>query len=253
MAIETDMHDRWLADAVDRVQVFVGSLPHNDAFDILLATKKWARSVPEPPDSIHRLVFGAMCANVVLQVVERVHDGQTTRCVCYAAAAELLHDLSHSEPGQTKIVLCQSVDRLSQTYNDAHPPSSARTCARQIRQQPSFGWTLRGLAANVRLSPRLLAREFRAEFGMSVREYVHLARINAAFPELIDSATKIEGIALEAGYRSKKDFYRVLRRFFHVTPLELRRMPPLERIRLARMIAERLSGTHAASHGLPLR
>ena len=143
------------------------------------------------------------------------------------------------------------VDSLAQAYAEAHPVSSARVCARQIRRQPSHGWTLCEIARDVGIAPRLLAREFRDEYGMSVREYVHLARINAAFPELIDTATKIEGIALEAGYRSKKDFYRVLRRLFQVTPVELRHMPTLERVRLARMIAERLAGANGSHRRRP--
>jgi AraC-like DNA-binding protein len=245
MPIVADRYDRWLAEALDGVQVFVGSLEHADALDVLIATKQWARSVPEPPDSMHRMVFGAVCANVVLRILERVHDGRNDgHCSCYLTAAKSLHDVSCCESGTTRRTLGQSVDRLAQAYAEAHPVSSARACARAIRRQPSIGWTLCEIAKDLGIAQRMLAREFHDEYGMSIREYVHLARINAAFPELIDTATKIEGIAFEAGYRSKKDFYRVLRRLFHVTPIELRRMPPLERVRLARMMAERLAGSN---------
>jgi transcriptional regulator GlxA family with amidase domain len=36
---------------------------------------------------------------------------------------------------------------------------------------------------------------------------------------------KIEAVALEVGYRSRKDFYRVLRQTMHMTPQVLRSLP----------------------------
>jgi YesN/AraC family two-component response regulator len=62
-----------------------------------------------------------------------------------------------------------------------------------------------------------LGRLFREEIGLSMREYLARMRLERA-ARLIREGAKVEAVALEVGYRSKKNFYRQFRRRYGTTP-----------------------------------
>lgn len=62
-----------------------------------------------------------------------------------------------------------------------------------------------------------LGRLFRDEIGVSMREYLARMRLERA-ARLIREGVKVEAVALEVGYRSKKNFYRQFRRRYGTTP-----------------------------------
>jgi AraC-like DNA-binding protein len=77
------------------------------------------------------------------------------------------------------------------------------------------------LATIIGRPPAYLAKLFLLEMGMSVRAYIARARIERA-ARAIREGEKVEAVALEAGYRSKKNFYRQFRRLFGTTPARYR-------------------------------
>jgi AraC-like DNA-binding protein len=82
--------------------------------------------------------------------------------------------------------------------------------------------TLKSISDSIRRKPSLVGRIFQAELGLSVHGYLTRVRLeHAAY--LIHSKMKIEAVALNVGYRSKKNFYRQFLRHFGVTPEAYRR------------------------------
>jgi AraC-like DNA-binding protein len=77
--------------------------------------------------------------------------------------------------------------------------------------------TLAALALTLRRRSTYLGRLFRKEVGMTVHEYVTRARMVFGAAHVC-SGVKIEAVALNLGYRSKKNFYRQFKRFFGMTP-----------------------------------
>jgi transcriptional regulator GlxA family with amidase domain len=77
--------------------------------------------------------------------------------------------------------------------------------------------TLKSVAAAVRGNPAKLGRQFQTKIGISVHGYLTRVRLEHA-AQLIASNVKIEAVALDVGYRSKKNFYRQFIRRFGVTP-----------------------------------
>jgi two-component system response regulator YesN len=87
----------------------------------------------------------------------------------------------------------------------------------EIQRNYTHRLTLGIVARTLGRHSAYLGRLFRAETGMSLHEYVTRARmVNAAVQ--VRSGVKIEAIALDLGYRSKKNFYRQFRRRFGMTP-----------------------------------
>ena len=66
-----------------------------------------------------------------------------------------------------------------------------------------------------------LTRQFTRRMGMSIHAYVTQCRLQRA-SKLIAEGYKIEAIALEVGYRSKKNFYRQFKHRFGQTPATYR-------------------------------
>jgi len=109
-------------------------------------------------------------------------------------------------------------------YNRTHPPTLAEQAARFIRQRASKRMGAASVATKCACTVPTLRRAFRRRYGVSLREYQRIARVTFAVP-LVRDDLKIEAVALEAGYRSKKDFYKVFRQVTGLTPVQFRNLP----------------------------
>jgi len=82
--------------------------------------------------------------------------------------------------------------------------------------------TVESIAAAVRGKPARVGRFFQLATGRTIHEYLTEVRLERA-AHLIRSDVKIEAVALDVGYQSKKNFYRQFARRFGVTPEVYRR------------------------------
>jgi len=95
-------------------------------------------------------------------------------------------------------------------------PRLARLCQRLIAD-PSVPATLEGLAAEVHVSGRTLARLFHREMGMSFGEWLRRMRLLLSLPRLAAGASVLE-VALEHGYDSPSAFTAMFRRTLGMSP-----------------------------------
>jgi AraC-like DNA-binding protein len=102
----------------------------------------------------------------------------------------------------------------------------AQRVAAVIQKRFAERLTLKSVAAAVRLNPTRVNRAFQGEIGLTIHEYLTQVRLEHA-ASLIRTNLKIEAVALDVGYQSKKNFYRQFARRFGVTPEVFRhRTPP---------------------------
>jgi len=87
----------------------------------------------------------------------------------------------------------------------------------EIRYKYTQRLTLTTLATTLRRQSAYLGRLFREEIGVTVHEYITRARMMFGASQ-VRSGVKIEAVALDLGYRSKKNFYRQFKRRFGMTP-----------------------------------
>jgi PAS domain S-box-containing protein len=87
----------------------------------------------------------------------------------------------------------------------------------QIHQNYSQRLTLTTLATSLERQSAYLGKLFRDEIGVTVHEYITRARMMFGAAQ-VRSGVKIEAVALDLGYRSKKNFYRQFKRRFGMTP-----------------------------------
>ena len=114
------------------------------------------------------------------------------------------------------------VDVFYREFARAHPASAVEQVAALIRQDFQRQWSLERLAGKFHLTPSRLRRAFHREFGVSIHDYQKTRRVIEALHQVPDG--KIEAIALEVGYRSKKDFYRAFHEVTGMTPTTFRRL-----------------------------
>jgi len=89
---------------------------------------------------------------------------------------------------------------------------------------------LRGLAQALGCVEEGLGKLFRQHAGMTVRAYLAQCRMMRA-ADSVGVGDKIEAVALQCGYRSKKNFYKQFRRHFGTTPGNYRKDVALARTR----------------------
>ncbi|MCI0383786.1 GlxA family transcriptional regulator [Streptomyces sp. CNQ085] len=98
-----------------------------------------------------------------------------------------------------------------------------RQLQRQVQADPGADWTLRSLSLHAGLSERHLSRQFRAEIGMTARQYVERARVAVASRLLIETPQSAELIAREIGFGTEATMRKSFLRVLQVAPLEYRR------------------------------
>ncbi|KUM73943.1 GlxA family transcriptional regulator [Streptomyces griseorubiginosus] len=98
-----------------------------------------------------------------------------------------------------------------------------RQLQRQVQADPGADWTLRSMSLRAGLSERHLSRQFRAEIGMTARQYVERARVAVASRQLIETRQSAELIAREAGFGTEATMRKSFLRVLQVAPLEYRR------------------------------
>jgi AraC-like DNA-binding protein len=108
----------------------------------------------------------------------------------------------------------------------AHPRSKAQRVAHAIRSSHERPLSLRTLATQVGLTTSGLIRAFRNEFACTPNEYQRALRLIDALKRV--PSDKIEAVAADVGYRSKKNFYRMFKNLTDLTPSAFRALPAHE-------------------------
>jgi transcriptional regulator GlxA family with amidase domain len=82
---------------------------------------------------------------------------------------------------------------------------------------------MKGFAGLYGASPRRLQRDFHQLTGCTIQAYVTKRRIEAAMELLRNTDSKVESIAAEVGWASRKNLNRALARHHLQSPINMRR------------------------------
>lgn len=124
---------------------------------------------------------------------------------------------------------------FSVEFSRSHPVSAAHRAAFLLRECSGKRVDTAVLAAQVGVSPQQLRREFRQTVGVTIAKHERHVRLLHALETLRCEPAKVEAVALQAGYASKKNFYDVFKRAVGMTPTAFMKLPS----ELARGVIER--------------
>jgi AraC family transcriptional regulator len=95
----------------------------------------------------------------------------------------------------------------------------AREC---LHDRFADGLSVADVAAEVRVHPAHLAREFRRRFGVPIGEYARRLRLDAAAARLATTDDPLAAIAFESGFAHQSHFTRAFKRHTGLTPARYR-------------------------------
>lgn len=220
----TDMHGSHSAMLSARhFQIFAGQLTTTvDAHELAPMVSALVDALPSPSTVCDRTMLTIFISRAIMDIVEHLHlRTQASDCACFrgsAAALKSLLSLTTRDIGQDFRVW---FDEFRGSYTAHHPLCVACATAKLIRAQPARRWTLEHVATTVAVTPAQLTKTYRAEFGLTLHEYVELVRLWRAVPLLVNGV-KIEAVATDVGYASKKNFYDTFDRWLGMTPKSVR-------------------------------
>ena len=221
---QTETTGRWDV-LVTELQKLAGEL---DTLEIsaLIAprVREVVDAVPQPRTHSEHLAFSSVLVRTATQLCDGLHEARALGrdCHCFTVTLRGVQQLMAWPDVRTRNAFEDWTKTFHDTFTRLHPETVASRARALIRSNPARTWTSAGLARELRTSAGILVRSFRAEYGISVRDYIHVARLYSALPAIMERRYKMDGIAANVGYRSKKDFYRAVRKWCHTTPSRLR-------------------------------
>jgi AraC-like DNA-binding protein len=222
------IRQKWYDEIVRRLQAVEGGALLVDPDDAQLTLERLGRELPEPQTHLERLLLRGLLLEVACRCGHRLHrqkcDGRTA---CNFTEASILEKFFGDRTPDPRQPFLRWVQQFFGEFARVHPQSAARKLARRLRRSCGEHLDLAACAASLNMGPAQLRRAFFREFGQSIREYQRCARIMAAL-EMAGSAN-VARIALEVGYKSKKNFYRAFTRLTGTTPAAFRRLTPVKR------------------------
>ncbi len=237
----------WLARADAAVEQLADDLTSIDVRNSQFLLRHFVDSLEPPPDALHGAVLSTILMDACERIVHALHDqNPPATCACEATIWSHVSRFAKWRDADPRVAFRDWLDVFFADIATAHPADLAVQTAQIIRQDPTRSWTSDALAAAVESNALTLRRAFQSRFGMRLTEYVHLARVAKAIA-LLRSTSKVETVARDLGYRSKKDLYAALNRWADATPTQLRALSDDEcqwlerqlRIRCLRGIGQR--------------
>mgnify|MGYP001262292684 CR=1 FL=1 len=219
-------HD-WFQKTVRECQVYIGrALLMDDYRELHDAALELAAALPDPRSREEDLVLRGVLIGVAAKWGQLMHGaahaGRDDRCRFeYSASLGCFWRDAH-QPAKRLFRLW--ADDLSEALAAAHPVSCSQQAAVAIRADYAKAWSVTELAALVGVTPSRLSRAFVREHGFAVPEFQRRVRLLNALERIDQNRVKIETVALQVGYRSKKNFYRAFVRLTGLTPTRFRQL-----------------------------
>ena len=235
---------------IDRVQALVLGFDTLDVEQCITATVDAFKAVPAGLTGRDRLLLVSLILDVAVSLVRSAHNRAYTaeRCSCRTTLAMLADALVDRTSDDLSATLTRWLSEFERVYRQWHRESRALQAATLIRANPTYHWTLELLANRFGCRPRTLTEEFRSVFGATLHQYLGASRLLAVF-DLLNTDEKISAIADDAGYRSPKDFYRVVADCTGLTPRALRLLALPDRLDIREMLEAALTRRRSAPQG----
>lgn len=243
---QQDLDRQFIVCAIDRERALVLSFAALGAEECVSAIVDAFAAIPAPASESQQFLLIALMLDVAVRLVRSLHRRvpPSEPCSCRMMLADLADELVDRDRGGLFERLTTWLSEFGRRYRRAHRPSRALEAAALIRENPTYAWTGEFLAKRTGCKQRTLAHEFRSLFGLTIHQYLGASRLSAVFDRL-GTDEKISGIAGDAGYRSPKDFYRVVRECTDLTPHALHLLPPPDRSEIKRMLEAALADPEA--------
>ena len=221
----------WLSDTIRECQAFLGESISLVPSELRASAGRFIARLPKPSTPLETLTQKGLLLDLAIQFGYAAHQAfhrhaapsarSARRCAFQPAATldEWPRDLTRSPAD----AFHRWAGRFAFELQSAHPQACVHGAEQYLKQHYQDRLAVDALAQHLRCSPTYLQRTFKDVTGFTLREYQSELRLREALRLLESSDLKIEAIAHDVGYRSKKDLYRVVQTRVGCTPLEFRK------------------------------
>ena len=243
---------------VGTCQGLIGRLLFDEPVEPCLIATQVLNDLPAPRNHTERLLLRAVLTDFSQRFVCHLHPVSMSRgaCSCVVDAETTLMTSwrdSQSDPRESFLRWLQDFIHACAL---AHPPTRSEQAANALRAEVGRPFHIRDLARQLGCTSQALRKDFQRCYAMTPREYAHLARLVRLMPLVVAGSVKNEALASEAGYKSKKDFYKYFKQLTGMRPSELRRISRedadqlllLARARLFQGLSPRVTRRVSAPH-----
>lgn len=171
----------------------------------------------------------------------RVHVGERQGACSFVPAA-FLEPYWTDGTADPRRDLQSCVNAFVPAFLKQHPPCAARRAAAILRKRYREHWSAAALAECVAIGRITLVREFHAEFHLSIAAYQRMLRVATACEQL--GTNNVEAVALDVGYKSKKNLYHALEKVTGLTPRAFRALSGQEASALTERLRLQLARPH---------
>jgi AraC-like DNA-binding protein len=219
----------WLETVAARCQWFVGKVTvPDDRQSIPEHASTFVAGIPNPrlpvDDLNLRLLLLDVAAAWGASLHEHAHARSPVRRCSFELSRTLMLFVGPSRLG-AKHRFLEWARAFSLEFSRSHPVSAAHRAAAIIRDRTGERIDTKVLAARIGVSPQHLRREFLHTFGVTIGRHERNVRLLRVLETLHSEPVKIEAVAREAGYASKKNFYDIFKRAIGMTPMAFIKLP----------------------------
>ncbi len=219
-----------MSQLVRECQVAAGVFVTADAQQLRSGIDAFIGRLPESITSFETHVMRLMLLDVA------VHGGGTAHHAYHAAflgvcrfdPADLLNRYWRASPCDPRVTFRQWAEDFVPSLERSHLAPLGARAVRALEVRSLARLDVKGLASELGCSPTELRREFRVWTQTGLRQYHSALRAKVAIGSLLGSDQKMDAVAEDLGYRSKKNMYRILRTVCGLTPKQIRQLGPKE-------------------------
>lgn len=221
MALPHSVDSAWLAKTLGTIQTFAGSLNGSAAQDVFALTESLGAKLETPPDAIHAAIMSTLLVQACSGVMGALHPARRVEhCTCADVGWRQVVPLVRWYAGDPRDQFQQWCASFRSHFQQQHPMPLEERTASLIDAAPARRWTTATLARKLNVAPTELRAHFVARFGIAPLAYLHRRRVGMAIQLL--PHMKVEAVAWEVGFRSKKNFYNCFQRLTGVSPGSVR-------------------------------
>jgi len=221
------VREEWVNSVIAQLQAAAGQVDLFDRIDAQEFLAALGGSLPAPHTSAERIILRCFLLEFAGRSAAALHrhaHHATDVDACSFVPEVLLHCFWTPREILPRDAYNKWVEAFFTRFLETHPVPSAMKAAHVIRRDPDKTLDLQALAHHVNTSRGRLVAEFRREYGVPIPTYQRLVRLAAILDRV--RVEKVEPLAIELGYRSRKSFYQAFRRVTDMTPTAFRKLPP---------------------------
>ena len=223
--------NKWLLAFLNECQVLVGSLSLNRSLGDPEQLKALLATLPPPRNTFE----GVIGRCVLFEILTRGRQGPSRARKKRPSTGETLPVIEfclaplRQRPAASDLV--QGVEpflrmgaAVLRATNAAHDAGLAMNARVFIDEHYRENATDARVARALGVSRLVLERAFKRVYGQSVHDYLSDVRFARAQDLLRSSDLKVSAVAVEVGYKSHKNLYRLIKARTGMTPIRLRRV-----------------------------